>query len=210
MQESKHRRINESKWDKWAGTADGKGWVYDHLRQSQGKLIEKLNLKENLNFLDIGCGTGWAVGQVAKLVSGNGNFFGVDLSGKMIEKAKQNFKDHENFHFVQASAQAIPLENDTFDMIICTNSFHHYLHPENALKEMYRLLKSGGRVYILDPTADTARARFVDKIFRLFDPAHVKMYSTAEFRMMIERAGLLYLGCDEVRTMEKIHMGEKK
>ncbi len=59
------------------------------------------DVKENIHFLDIGCGTGWAVGEAAKLVDYKGMFYGVDLSPKMIEKAKSNFRGKDNFHFIQ-------------------------------------------------------------------------------------------------------------
>ena len=94
MKESKHIQLNEAKWDKWAESFDGKGWRYDYLRKAQSSVISLLDIKENMNFLDIGCGTGWAIGQVAKLVDNKGSFYGVDLSPKMIEKAKENFKDN--------------------------------------------------------------------------------------------------------------------
>jgi len=79
MDESKHLQINEAKWDKWAETIDGKSLKYDYLRSAQLGVISLLNLKEGVCMLDIGCGTGWALGQAAKLVSDKGIFYGVDL-----------------------------------------------------------------------------------------------------------------------------------
>jgi Predicted methyltransferase (contains TPR repeat) len=101
MDESKHLKINEAKWDKWAETIDGKSLKYDYLRSAQSGVISLLNLHENTSMLDIGCGTGWALGEAAKLTRGKGAFYGVDLSEKMIEKAKENFKGRENFHFIK-------------------------------------------------------------------------------------------------------------
>src|SRR5258708_6708825 len=126
MEESKHKQLNEAKWDKWAGTIDGKGFKYEYLRRAQDSLITTLDIKENVHLLDIGCGTGRALAEAAKLANGKGLFYGLDLSAKMIDKAKENFKNIENFHFIKASSESIPLENDLFDIIISTNSFHHY------------------------------------------------------------------------------------
>ncbi len=154
--ETKHVQMNEAMWDKWAeaDTLDNNGLQSRFLRAAQSKVISLLNIQPNVHFLDIGCGTGWAVGQAANLVKGNGLFYGVDLSPKMIEKAKENFRGKDNFHFLQANSESIPLDDNFFDIIICTNSFHHYLHPDNALKEMRRLLKDGGKLYLLDPVAE--------------------------------------------------------
>jgi ubiquinone/menaquinone biosynthesis C-methylase UbiE len=62
MEESKHIKLNEAKWDKWSKTVDGKGWQFDYLRRAQSSVLSLLDFNENMNFLDIGCGSGWAVG----------------------------------------------------------------------------------------------------------------------------------------------------
>lgn len=59
MKESEHLSSNREKWNKWAKIADGKGLMFEYLRNAQSNLISILNIKENQNFLDIGCGTGW-------------------------------------------------------------------------------------------------------------------------------------------------------
>ncbi len=209
MNESEHKRINEAKWDKWSENADGKGMKYDYLRKAQNSLIELAEIKEDLYLLDIGCGTGWALGQAAKAVNYIGSFYGVDLSSRMIEKAKANFTGHSNFHFITASSESIPLDDNLFDIIICSNSFHHYLHPDRAMKEIYRLLRPCGKTYILDPTADSFIIKIADKIIKLLEPAHVKIYSTQEFRNMMSEAGLAYAGSYEIQGQEKVHIGVK-
>ena len=209
MRESKHILLNESKWDKWAKSLDGNGWEYNYLRKAQTSVISLLDIKKNMNFLDIGCGTGWALGRVAKVVDNKGSFYGVDLSRKMIEKAKENFKDYDNFHFIKANSESIPLDDTLFDIIICTNSFHHYLNPDKAMKEIYRLLKAGGKIYILDPTADVWYVRVFDMLAKLFEHSHVKLYSTEDFIKLIAGAGLKYAGCETITAHQKVHSGEK-
>jgi ubiquinone/menaquinone biosynthesis C-methylase UbiE len=202
-------KINEEKWDSWAKTFDDESWRIKFLRTAQFNLISVLEIKENISVLDIGCGTGWALGQISRLINNNGSFYGIDLSAKMIEKAKENFKAFKNFYFIKANAESIPLNNDFFDIIICTNSFHHYLKPDLALKEMHRLLKSDGRLYILDPTADSWYMKLLDRFAKLIEPDHVKMYSTEEFRILFSISGLKYLETRVTGTHEKIHIGGK-
>ncbi|HUH98807.1 MAG TPA: class I SAM-dependent methyltransferase, partial [Anaerolineales bacterium] len=131
--ETRHVQLNEAKWDKWAPAMDRQGGRYDSLREAQGQVVSLLDLHEGVHFLDVGCGTGWAVGQVAERVNGRGLFYGVDLSLKMIERATHNFGGQANFRFLRANSESIPLDGDFFDIIICTNSFHHYLNPDKAL-----------------------------------------------------------------------------
>lgn len=210
-EEAKHLQLNKKKWDKWADSYNNKNWRNDYLKNFKNKLISSLSIKENINFLDVGCGTGYAVGEVARLANNHSQFYGVDLSAKMIEKARSNFRGMDNFHFIQANAESIPLDKYFFDIIICTNSFHHYLHPDKALGEMYRLLKKGGKLYVLDPTADHWIIKIIDKtIFKLIEPEHVKLYSTKEFKQMFEYAGLKYATFSQrIGIASKVHIGEK-
>ena len=61
-----------------------------------------------------------------------------DKSG---EKADLRVGDSEN----------LPFDDDTFDMITCTDSFHHYPNSENVLAEIRRVLRPQGRLLIADP-----------------------------------------------------------
>jgi ubiquinone/menaquinone biosynthesis C-methylase UbiE len=207
--ESDHLQMNAEKWDKWAESLDRNSWRSRYLRRAQRGVLALIDIKEKINFLDIGCGTGWAVGQVAALAGNKGSFYGVDLSSKMIEKAKKNFRDNKAVHFIQADVESIPLGSDFFDAIICTNSFHHYLHPDSALKEIHRLLKNGGKLFLLDPTADTWFIKLVDKIGKLVEHEHVKLYKTEEFRRMFTDAGLKYSSSRNPATRQKVHIAEK-
>jgi ubiquinone/menaquinone biosynthesis C-methylase UbiE len=207
--EERHIKINREKWDRWSETADGKGKLFDYLRKAQKSLIELADIREDQNLLDIGCGTGWALGQAARSVNYKGSFYGVDLSEGMIEKAKAKFAGNENFHFVVASSESVPFKDNFFDTIICSNSFHHYLHPEKAMSEIFRLLAPGGKIYILDPTADSLLIKIADKVIKLLEPAHVKIYSTAEYKNMMVTSRLNYLGNKKIQGQEKIHIGIK-
>jgi ubiquinone/menaquinone biosynthesis C-methylase UbiE len=209
MKESKHIKQNEKKWNKWAEYADGNGRIFEYLRRAQKEVLSLIEFKENINFLDIGCGTGWALGQAALSVENSSTFYGVDMSPRMIEKATDNFKDKKNFHFIQSNAESIPLEDNLFDIIICTNSFHHYLHPAKAMEEIYRLLKESGKIYILDPTADFWLVKVIDILIRILEPQHVKIYSSNEFKELMLRAGLKYKGYKIIKQQQKVQIGEK-
>jgi len=209
MKEAKHEQLNKEKFNKWADTFDDKSLRTAYLQDAQCKLLPLLDVKENVIFVDIGCGTGRALEEAAKLVNLKGLFYGVDLAEKMIEKARSNFHGKHNFHFLQANAESIPLNDNFFDIIICTHSFHHYLNPDKALSQMHRLLKKNGRLYILDTNADHWIIHIIDKIIKLLQPAHVKFYSTEEFRQLFEQAGLIYVHSRKINVGSKVHIGEK-
>jgi ubiquinone/menaquinone biosynthesis C-methylase UbiE len=209
--QSKQIELNKAKWDRWAENFDAKSWRREFLRNGQRSVISLVDIRPGMHFLDVGCGTGWAVGEVARLAGGKGEFYGVDLSPKMIEKAEENFRGRSEMHFLQANVESIPLEGDFFDAMICTNSFHHYPRPERALVEMQRLLKPGGKLFILDPTADSWVSKLADKMIPRIEPEHVKMYSTKEFEQMFQNAGLVDVTSRAIREKSnRIHVGEKR
>ena len=205
--EARHTERNLKKWNHWARSLDKMEFRTRYLKKAQENVLALLNISKGVRFLDIGCGPGWALEEAANLAGGQGEFYGIDLSPLMIEKAKSDYADRPNFHFLVANAESIPLESGFFDRIICTNSFHHYLHPDRAVAEFHRLMKPGGRLLLLDPTADSRIVRLSDRIIRWIEPEHVKLYSSAEFREMFERAGFRYSSIPSDTKAHTIHIG---
>jgi len=209
-QENENTGLNEKKWDSEADTYDSRYFTF-YIRSMQRKIVSLLNFNKNQRLLDVGCGTGRALQLASDLVDGQGEFYGIDLSSKMLEVAKSSSSD-KNMHFYKANAEKLPFEDDFFDLIMCCNSFHHYANPNVVLSEMYRVLNSNGRVYILDITTDTLFMKIIDKLWRNIEPSHVKQYSTKEYEVLFQKAGLKYIKSTPVVVggFVKVHIGEKK
>ena len=205
--EAEHLELNKNKWDARSATYDEKR--FDYFRFFQKRVISLAHLSQGQRFLDIGCGTGWAVRYAAGLVGEEGEAYGIDLSPKMIERAQANLKNINNARFLEANAEELPFDENFFDAIICTNSFHHYLHPSKVLEGTQRVLKPGGRIYIMDPTADSCIVRMVDRRIMSKEPDHVKLYSTKEYRELFVGANLKYIRTKTITPPMKIHIAEK-
>lgn len=135
---------------------DGQASVYDDkdeiLYSKYGK-ISCRNIADYLagkpydTLLDIGSGTGYLI----HMLSGTHDaaYTGLDLSPNMIAEA--NKKDIPNATFVEGRSDALPFEDNTFDVVTCSQSFHHYPDTDAALQEALRVLKPGG-LYILSDT----------------------------------------------------------
>jgi ubiquinone/menaquinone biosynthesis C-methylase UbiE len=121
-------------------------------------------------------------------------FLGIDLAEGMIHRAVKNYTGLRNAAFYQANAERLPLDNETFDVAVCTNSFHHYSNPLSALREVRRVLRTGGRLFILDVTADDILIKIVNCVVAKKEKEHVRFYSSKEYRIMLREAGLLPLG----------------
>jgi ubiquinone/menaquinone biosynthesis C-methylase UbiE len=206
--EREHEALNRRKWDSRAETYDKKR--FDYFRLMQRMAIRLVELKPGLHFLDIGCGTGWAVRYVAGRLGDRGRFYGLDISPRMIETAAARSVGCDNVHFLVGNAELLPLDSNIFDCVLCTNSFHHYLNPARALAEMRRVLKDGGRVYIVDLTAEGPFMRFIDGRVRKKEREHVRFYSTREYRSMFEAARLSHVGSRIITFPLKMHIAEKQ
>ena len=199
-------KLNQEMWDSRAGSYDR---YLGFLRWTQKKLISTLRMGANPHLVDLGCGTGWAVCYAASLRNGQGEFYGIDVSPKMIERAEANSAKFANVHFRTANAEKLPFDDASFDYVICSNAFHHYSDPRKVLGEAYRVLKHGGRVYILDVTADGFVTKMLDRLARKLEQSHVKIYSSKEYRTLFEKAGLLYETSRSILPSWKIHIAEK-
>lgn len=107
------------------------------------------NYLKNIKYetlLDIGCGTGYLI----ELLSNKNcsKLVGIDISTKMIEKAKD--KKIINSEFIEGSALDLPFDDNQFDVITCSESFHHYPNTDKAMQEVYRVLKKEGLYIIAD------------------------------------------------------------
>jgi ubiquinone/menaquinone biosynthesis C-methylase UbiE len=200
-------RVNEAEWDSRAEKFDDK--KYSILRFFQEHLIMKLDLQAGQKVLDLGCGTGWAVRHVANMIKDDGKAYGADLSPKMIVVAKSKSINYDNVYLFNAPARSLPFENDYFDLIICTNAFHHFSEPVRVLKEAYRVLVPRGKIYILDLTADSFIMRMIDKRVKKMDPGHVKFYSTHEFQEFFEQSNLQRVKSTTFTWPMKIHIAQK-
>ena len=207
MQETNENvRLNEELWDSRAKNYDRR---FSFTRWTQRKLISMLELGENPYLLDLACGTGWAVRYAATLANGRGEFYGVDISSKMVEQAEAKSKKYLNVHFCKSRVEELPFDDHFFDFVISSNAFHHFSNPEKALTEAYRVLKSKGKVYILDTTSNNFFMRTLHRLSRKIEPAHIKLYSTREFKTLFEKAGLHYTMSKTILSPIKVHIAEK-
>ena len=76
---------------------------------------------------------------------------GIDLSEGMIKEAQSRAIDQKlnNIYFKRGDAEALDFPDNSFDVVICSLGLMYVPHPGQAIKEMYRILKSGGRAVAL-------------------------------------------------------------
>lgn len=110
-------------------------------------VAQRLNNIQYQSLLDIGCGTGYLIDLLQKQKSAL--YCGLDLSPEMLKVARKKLP--ESVFLSEGSSDCLPYEDNSFDIVTCIQSFHHYPDPEKAMKEAYRVLKNDG-LYILSDT----------------------------------------------------------
>ncbi len=127
-------------------------------------IIPEIKFRANLKILDVGCRNGRLIFALASFLN-NYEFHGLDINAKYIQKneAKNKFPNVK-FHYAQA--EELPFSNEYFDIVICTNALHRFPQRVRALDEMFRVLKIGGELFLLEGFNGGDWKNKFDKILR--------------------------------------------
>jgi ubiquinone/menaquinone biosynthesis C-methylase UbiE len=125
-------------------------------------LIEYSLVNQGQQILDIGTGTGHLAIAAAQIVGIEGRVIGVDISALMLEQARSKVEalGLSNVEFQLADAEALNYPVNSFDRILCANTFPWMEDKEATLQLWYQFLKPGGLIGIHTP-ADTAYVGYV-------------------------------------------------
>ncbi len=114
-------------------------------------------LRPGQHVLDVGCGTGVVVREVAERVGEQGRVVGIDPSARFIEEALRRVEGEafrKSIEFRRADGAALPFQDSSFDRVVASAVFGHIPNALEVLKEMTRVARSGGRVVAFDHDID--------------------------------------------------------
>lgn len=140
--------------------------------------------------MDLGCGGGHASYRAALHVK---QVVACDLTATMLtavaEQAVQ--RNLSNITVQLAAAEQLPFDSQSFDVILCRFTVHHWQNMEAGLREARRVLKPNGRAIFIDVTAPADRT--LDSHLQAFellrDASHVRDYTVAEWVAALSRSG---------------------
>lgn len=98
--------------------------------------------------LDLGCGAGLDVFVAAQMVGKQGRAVGVDLTPEMLAWAKQHAAANTEFH--EGSVEALPFEDESFDLAISNGALNLVPDKDAAFREIFRVLAPGGTFAVAD------------------------------------------------------------
>lgn len=119
---------------------------------SCGGAFDKSNAHKGEIAIDLGSGRGTDVIRLAETVGETGFAYGIDVTEEMIQKANKTATKMgiENVRFILSDLEKIDLPDETADLIISNCTLNHVANKPKVWREIYRLLKNGGRFVISD------------------------------------------------------------
>ncbi|GLC79329.1 class I SAM-dependent methyltransferase [Lacrimispora brassicae] len=171
-------------------------------------LINMVSPKDNDVVLDLGTGNGYLAFPLAERY-GAAKVIGLDIVDDTLKRNRKKVYDIglDNLEFAAYDGTVFPFENNSVDLIITRYALHHFPDLMHSFREMYRILKLGGKIIISDPTPNKDDScRFVDKFMQMKPDGHIRFYYLHEYKEMMMQAGFHYVS----NTMTEIKFPRKE
>lgn len=188
MDNIKSRATTQFRW--WAPSYDINPLQWLLFRPAHNLLLREINVlgRHNPAVLDVGCGTGVLLRRL-KATFPESTVWGLDLSAHMLGRAAPKNLDHNPFHVTLGDSEFLPFSDDSFDAVVCSNSFHHYPRQEDVVREMRRVLRPGGIACIVDGSTDGLLGKIIFRGIVETVEGDVHHCSKDEYAALFEKVG---------------------
>ena len=115
--------------------------------------IDCAGVRPGQKILDLAGGTGDLTAKFSRLVGDSGEVVLADINDSMLKVGREKLRNKglvNNIRYVQANAEALPFPDNYFDLITIGFGLRNVTHKDQALASMYRALKPGGRLLVLE------------------------------------------------------------
>lgn len=166
--------------------------VYNMCKKDYPDVLTELEKENFTDLLDCGCGTAPMLTLLHEKYPEK-HYTGIDLTPKMIEMAKA--KKMKGVELVVGDCENLPFAENSFDVVICCQSFHHYPNVQDFFNSVYRVLRPGGRLILRDMTMSTAPVRWFCNhiempLAHLIGKGDVRIYGRKDVDALCKKAGL--------------------
>lgn len=122
-------------------------------------MLEVLPLRQDMKILDVGCGAGKQCFSYLAQLSGKADIIGGDVSEELLAKAEEeNMKLGNRVHFQELNFnEPFPFDDHTFDLVSCSFAIYYAEDIPFTIKEMHRILKSGGKLFTTGPMPENKK-----------------------------------------------------
>lgn len=174
-----------------------------------GLPTEYAGIKKGDAVLDLGSGAGNDCFIVRSIVGANGKVVGLDFTDEMLEKAKINNQKagFTNVNFVKGDIENIPLDADTFDVVISNCVLNLVPDKEKAFSEIKRVLKPNAHFCISDIVLKGNLPKKIRDASAMYAGCVSGALQTEKYISIIESAGFNNI---EVKKKKQIHVPDKQ
>lgn len=152
------------------------------------EIVKRSGVRKDQRVLDVATGAGFLALEFAKKAD---TVIGCDLTRNMLLKACEKEKTHglKNTGFLLSDVESLPFPDESFDIVSCRFAFHHFPDPQKALLEMKRVCRD--KLVLVDGVSseDRDKSIFHNRIEKMRDPSHVRIYALSEIEEMFNEAG---------------------
>ncbi|WP_017298446.1 class I SAM-dependent methyltransferase [Nodosilinea nodulosa] len=164
--------------------------------------------------LDVACGTGRTLSMLRDALP-KVSLYGVDLSPTYLRKANETLAAKPGVlpQLIQANGESLPFVDNYFDGVVSVFLFHELpgVARQNAINEMYRVIKPGGTVVLCDSIQRLDSPEFevaMDNFTAMFHEPYYRHYTTDDLNLRLSEAGFEAIG-NQVHFMSKYWIGRK-
>lgn len=125
--------------------------LFMHVDQGKirGQFLNELEIKDGNNVLEVSMGTGLNF----KFLPKTANYYGLDISWKMLKKCQKNLKKWKLYaELFRGEAENLPFRDESFDVVFHVGGINFFNDKAQAIREMIRVAKSGTKFVIVDET----------------------------------------------------------
>lgn len=141
---------SSAKYDEDTARSTERAYLTPEITQQRMATLQALALRYGHRVLDIGVGPGLLAQDMALLVGATGKVIGIDNAAAMVGIARKRCADLPQVKVDSGEAQKLEFPQHHFDAVVCTQVLLYVTEVEQALAEMRRVLKPGGRAVIVE------------------------------------------------------------
>ena len=159
-------------------------------KQKPQDLVAAMSLKPGMTVADIGTGTGFMLPYLSPAVGSGGSVLSEDIFPDFLEKAKNTAKENKltNVKFIRGSETDPSLPENSVDVVLALDTYHHWNYPDKMLAALHRELRAGGRLVVVDyyKRPDAMPGGGAMQHIRLDDADVIKEIQANHFRLISE------------------------
>jgi len=168
--------------------------------------FNKFDLDQDGLMLDVGCGEGRHIFGVMQDYP-DMRCIGLDMDKDSLNKAEEGYEYFESIsnvgvNFLKGSAYSLPFPNNSFDLIVCSEVLEHLHEYNDAVREIHRVLKPGGKFYASVPASWPEKICWrLSKDYQNQPGGHLRIFNQKDLVFEIKNSGFKFLSSEKFHSI---------